>query len=118
MRAPLLIAVLLIASCTAPPPEAYFGGSAASSSGTGVALGTDSAGEACTLQPSNAGGDVFCGTWQQPSGEVARGRAATTADLTGLASGGIWRRTLDFRLVCGPPQSTTIRRMIRHSRSQ
>ncbi len=108
MRARLLITLLLMASCTAPPPEAYFGGNAASSSATGVALGADAAGETCTLQPGGATGDVFCGTWQQPSGEVARGRAVSAGDLTGLATDGTWRRTLDYRLVCGPPQTTTI----------
>jgi CHAT domain-containing protein/tetratricopeptide (TPR) repeat protein len=108
MRARFLFAVLLTASCTSPPPDAYFGGSAASSSSTGVALGADAMGEACTLQPGSGSGAVFCGTWQQPSGEIARSGAATPTDLLGLATGGTWRSALDFRLVCGPPQTTTI----------
>jgi CHAT domain-containing protein len=108
MRARLLLTALLLAACTAPPPEAYYGGSAQSSSATVVALGTDAAGEACTLQPGSAAGEVFCGTWQQPSGEVRRDGAATAGDLARLASAGTWRSTLDQRLICGPPQSTTI----------
>lgn len=108
MRPRLLLAALLLSACTAPPPEAYYGGSAQSSSATAVALGTDAAGESCTLQPFGTGGSVFCGTWQEPSGQLQKGDTIATGDLTRLATIGSWRSTLDQRLVCSPPQSTTI----------
>ena len=67
-----------LAACAEPPPDAFLGGSAAASSATAVALGTDTAGEACTQQVRNGGADIFCGSWAQPSARVERAQAGSS----------------------------------------
>ena len=94
----LLLATAL-ASCARPPADVYVGGAS-----TGASLGADTAGEMCTLQ----GGDIFCGTWTQPSGHVAAGGPADAATLASLAGSGPWRAGIDQRLACQEPQPTTI----------
>jgi CHAT domain-containing protein len=99
-----------IASCASPPPSAYYGGSSVAA-GTAVSLGTNASGEACTQQArggTGGGVDIFCGTWTQPSGSVARDGAADAGALTALATHGPWRDGIDSRFNCGPPTATTI----------
>ena len=98
--------LLLLAACAGPPPEAYVGGSA--QSGEPVGLGRNAAGEACTQQAQGAGAAIFCGTYQQPSGRVARGGAAGADALAGLAASSPWRSALDSRLNCGEPAASAI----------
>ncbi len=109
MRAAFWLAlapVLLAASCAVPPPDAYLGGSARSSAGA-IGLGSNTAGEACTLAPVRDGADVFCGTWDQPSGHVTA-VAATGATLTTVATTSGWRTGINERLVCGDPAPTAL----------
>src|SRR5580698_8066811 len=94
----LLLATAL-ASCAKPPADVYVGGSS-----PGASLGADTAGELCTMQ----GGDIFCGTWTQPSGHVAADGPADAATLAALAASGPWRAGIDQRLACQEPQPTTI----------
>ena len=114
MRAPpLLLALLLsgvLAGCARPPATAYFGGSP-EVAGSGVGLGTDTAGEACTQQTrggADGGFDIFCGTWTQPSGHVQKGGAADAGSLTALATTGPWRASMDARFICADPIPTTV----------
>jgi hypothetical protein len=94
----LLLATML-ASCAKPSADYYVGGAT-----PGTSLGADTAGEICTLQ----GGDIFCGSFTQPSGHVAPGGPANAATLAALAASGSWRAGIDQRLACQEPQSTTI----------
>ncbi len=108
MRAPttVLLACLGLAACAGPPPSAYVGGSSRNGA-AGVGLGRNTAGEACTAQAQADGADIFCGTWDQPSGHVTR------SDLPGgnlgpIATGSRWRNALDNRFDCGAPAPSTI----------
>ena len=113
MRTPLpvlLAAVLWLAAlvaCAGPPSDAYVGGSPAAS-GEPVGLGVNAAGEACTQQARGNGADLFCGTWEQPSGHVTVGGPAETAALGPIATGSVWRNAFDSRFNCSPPVPTTI----------
>ena len=105
MKLPVLAFVLVLAGCATPPPEAYVGGVPGRSGGVG--LGTNAAGEACTQQPTANGVDIFCGTWDQPSGHVAVLPAAGT-DLRTVATASPWRTALDSRFDCSAPESSSI----------
>ncbi len=110
----LLLFLAFLAGCAVPPPSAYEQGSPAEGRAQGAAvLGKNTAGETCTSQPAGGAGGaqsvaIYCGTWDQPSGEVTQGPAASTADLTHLATGSAWRAGIDTRFACGAPESTTI----------
>ncbi len=71
----LLLASALL-SCAGPPPEDYVGGTSAAP-GSGIGLGANASGEACTQQAQGNGADIFCGTWQQPAGHVRRAESPT-----------------------------------------
>ena len=109
MRPALLLALLLagLAGCAGPPPSAYLGGSSVSSA-AGVALGKNAAGEACTQQTQGDGADIFCGTWEQPSGHVVKAGPGGAGELRQAATGSRWRNALDNRFDCGEPSPTTI----------
>ena len=109
MRPALHLAVLLasLAGCAGPPPSAYLGGSSARSA-DGVGLGKNGAGEACTQQAQGDGADIFCGTWDQPSGHVVKAGAGGPAGLQQAATASRWRNALDNRFDCGAPSPTTI----------
>ena len=105
----VLLSLAALLGCTRPPPDAYVGGNARSGEAGGIPLGRNAAGESCTQLPGgDAGADIFCGRWVQPSGAVQRGGPATTAQLAGLATAGAWRIGLDQRFVCANPVATTI----------
>ena len=116
MRAPLssLLALLLaalLAGCNVPPPSAFVagGGGAAAGRRSGLPLGQNAAGEACTQQETGDGAaDVYCGTWDQPSARVRAGGAASPAQLLTLATASPWRSALDGRYICGAPEPTAI----------
>ena len=94
-----------LAACAVPPPDAYVGGGATRSGGVG--LGRNTANEACTQQTAANGADIFCGTWDQPSGHVSV-QPATSADLRTVATASPWRNALDARLVCGEPVASSV----------
>ncbi len=107
MRPAALLLALGLAACAGPPPEAYVGGSRGPASGIG--LGRNLAGEACTQQAAGAGADIFCGAWDQPSGRVVpAGAGEDGTDLRAIATSSPWRNALDSRFVCGEPSPSTI----------
>jgi CHAT domain-containing protein len=107
----LLIAILLMAGCAVPPPSAYVNGDSAGQS-AGLSVGKNAAGEDCTLQKASQGSaeiaNVFCGTWQQPSGVVRSAGPVPSADLVALATSSPWREALEQRFACEAPKLTTI----------
>lgn len=109
MRALPFLALLALAACQTPPPSAFVGGAAATA-GSGVGLGQNAAGEACTQQSRGGGSaaDIFCGSWTQPSGRVQRAGPADAAGLAALATASPWRNDLDSRYNCAPPTATTV----------
>jgi CHAT domain-containing protein len=102
----ILVVAASLAGCAGPPQSAYVGSSSRSDA-QGVGLGRNGSGEACTQQVSGAGADIFCGTWDQPSGHVAKAEGSP-ADLRQVAVSSRWRNALDNRFECGEPASTTI----------
>ena len=100
----LAAALAALAACAGPPPDAYVGGSGRGTGGVG--LGKNAAGESCTQQAAGNGADIFCGTWEQPSGHVAVMDGST--DLRTAATSSQWRNALDSRLDCGDPAASSI----------
>jgi CHAT domain-containing protein len=103
--------LLVLAGCEVPPPSAYVS-SESGSSATGQPLGTNAVGEACTQQAQGEGAarraDVYCGAWQQPSGEVRTAGPIDASQLAEIASTSAWRQGIEQRYACGQPQLTTI----------
>ena len=98
----------LVAGCAGPPASDYVGGSARS--GAGVGLGNNASGEACTYQPTggnDGGADIFCGTWDQPSGHVAKAGTGES-DLARAATSSRWRSGIDNRFDCAAPTPSSI----------
>jgi len=98
--APLALAVLL-AGCITPPPEAYVSGGR--DSPAAVAIGTDAAGEACTMIRTGAGADIICGGWDSPSARVREVAAAAGTPLAESVGQGV-----AAQLACGDSAPTTI----------
>jgi CHAT domain-containing protein len=103
--------LLALAGCAVPPPSAYVNGGGGSGA-SGQPLGANAVGEACTLQAQGGDADrradVYCGTWQQPSGEVHSAGPVQPGQLVELASVSPWRQAIEQRFACGAPQPTTI----------
>ena len=105
----LAAVVLALASCARPPASAYVqGGIGATATGSQIAIGRNAVGEACTLQPTGQGADVYCGTWHQPSARVTPGPAAGAGQLVAIATSSPWRVGLDQQFLCRPPVTTAI----------
>ncbi len=102
----VLLAAAFLAGCAGPPPSAYVGNNSKAVGG-GVGLGRNGSGEACTQQAGGSGADIFCGTWDQPSGHVAKSDGSA-ADLRQVAVSSRWRNALDNRFECGEPAPTMI----------
>jgi CHAT domain-containing protein len=110
--------VLGFAGCQDPPKSVI---EAAATDASGKieehSAGKNQVGEAChyqamgdTLGPAFAKGfDVFCGSWQQPSGHIYQAQTAVAAEgLSAAATSGPWRAELDQRISCGSPVSTSV----------
>jgi CHAT domain-containing protein len=116
-RLSALLTVIVLLGCAQLPPE-HRVSIADQGGGTTKALsaGTDQSGEACRYEPMTAdipsgvqsGFNVFCGTWQQPSGRVFQGNAAASGDLAGLARNSAWRSDLEQHIACGDPENTSV----------
>jgi CHAT domain-containing protein/tetratricopeptide (TPR) repeat protein len=103
-----LLAPVLLTGCARPPASAYVRGGLGKAAAQ-VAIGKDSAGEACTMQENDAtGADVYCGTGQQPSARVREGDGASVGQLGALATASPWRVAIDQRYLCQVPRSTSI----------
>jgi len=107
MRAFVLL-TLLLAACTTPPPDAYT--SRGRGAEGGVPIGKDASNESCVQQERGVSAtvDIFCGSWQQPSGTATKLGPGGPDVLAGIANGGPWRAGLDSRFTCAEPQSTTV----------
>jgi CHAT domain-containing protein len=111
MRARLLASLglaLALAACATPPPSAYVKSFTSQKPAAQTAIGKNAVGEACTLEPIDAGADIFCGTWQQPSARVRAGEAVAPGDLARIAAASPWRSGIDQRYACQQPTATTI----------
>ena len=113
MRFHLLPFVLLLTltACAELPESAYVSG-AGRLDGTGQALGQNAVGEECTQQVNGSNearhANIYCGNWQQPSGNVRVAGPVAPDSLLNLARGSAWRQTLEQRFACGEPRLTTI----------
>ena len=103
----LLLLLAGLAGCAGPPASAYLGGAGARSADA-VGLGKNAAGEACTQQVQGDGADIFCGSWDQPSGHVVKAGAGGPGELRQVATSSRWRNALDNRFDCGEPSPTTV----------
>ena len=101
-----LLVLAGLGGCAGPPPSAYVGTSSRGGA-VGVGLGRNLSGEACTQQVGASGADIFCGTWDQPSGHVAKAEPGSS-DLRQVAASSRWRNALDNRFTCGSLTPTTI----------
>ena len=108
---PAVLLALSIAGCAVPPSSAYVNSTGGSTPG-GESLGKNAAGEACTQQARGDGAgrvvDIYCGTWQQPSGSIRSAGRVDTAVIADLATASPWRQGIDQRFACGAPRMTTI----------
>ena len=116
-RSTALTLGLALFGCAQLPPEAKV-----SATGETAAVaeaqpaGTNQMGEACRYEALRGTGgelargfNVFCGTWQQPSGRVFQASsAAPAAELDRLARSSAWRAQLDERISCGQPETATV----------
>jgi CHAT domain-containing protein len=105
----LLLALLTpVASCARPPASVYIQGGLGKPAAQ-ISIGRNSVHEPCTLQPvGRHGADLYCGTWQQPSGRVREGDGANADQLAALATASPWRASIDQRFLCRPPRDTSI----------
>ena len=102
-----MLLALALAGCAVPPKTAY-DSAAAANTAAGLPVGSNTAGESCTLQRTGGTADIYCGAWEQPSAHVQSGAAATVADLPALAGTSAWRAALDGAYACAAPRPATI----------
>ncbi len=102
-----MLMMLLLVRCATPPGTAYDSEAAAKTS-AGLPVGVNTAGESCTLQRNGATADIYCGSWDQPSGHVQIGDAEAVSDLQALATTSAWRAGLEADYACNAPRPTTI----------
>ena len=103
------LAFIVLTGCASPPASSYVSPTQGAASQAGTSLGSNAAGEACTQQRNGDGhADIYCGTWQQPSGRVRSAGPANADSMMGLATGGPWRAGLNDRYNCGDPSTTNI----------
>jgi CHAT domain-containing protein len=93
-----------VGACARPPATAYAHG--ASASADALDIGANNAHEACTLQPSDTGGRIYCGDYLQSAGQLLKEPQA--GDLTAFVTDSPWRATIDRRFQCGSPNPTTV----------
>lgn len=95
---PLLALAALLAGCDTPPPSAFVAGGR--DGPAAVAIGSNTAGEACTMIRTGTGADILCGGWDTPAARVneVAASAPAAATATGAPAG----------LACEPPAATTI----------
>ena len=87
-----LLSLMLLAGCQSPPASAYVNGWNSGKPQAQVGIGSNTVGEACSLQNTGStSADIFCGTWQQPSARVRAGGAAGGQQLAHLATASPWR---------------------------
>jgi CHAT domain-containing protein len=115
----LLLTAGAFAACDTLPPGAQISKTAGVAATDLKPAGENTVGETCHYEPAanNAGStfsaayNLFCGSWQQPSGRVFQAaNPQSDGALAALAQGGEWRSDLDERFACGEPSRSTILR--------
>ncbi|MBS0558720.1 MAG: CHAT domain-containing protein [Proteobacteria bacterium] len=101
-----LALVLGASGCAAPPPEAYTPDADVKGASAALDIGANTAKEACTLQPDQGGGRIYCGTGVIAAGRVLR--QAQAADPVQFLSDSVWRSAFDRRFQCGAPAPATV----------
>jgi CHAT domain-containing protein len=111
-RAASVLATLAVAlgSCARPGAEHFVtGGTAGAAEQRPLNVGTNTAGETCTMrQRADGNAAVYCGSWEQPSARIQAGEAAAAGDAAALATASPWRNAIARRLDCNAPQPATI----------
>jgi CHAT domain-containing protein len=107
----------LATGCHTLPPNAQEHDAASQAAVAEQPAGLNQVGEVCHYQPSAdvagdsfaQGFDLYCGSWQQPSGRIFEARQVIDASsLMGMAVTSPWRSGLNERVACGEPKSTTV----------
>jgi CHAT domain-containing protein len=106
VSAALGLGVLGLDGCARPPADAYTGDTGGQDAVPALDIGANTAHEACTLQPDQNGGRIYCGDYVQAAGRVLKD--AHAADLTAFVTSSPWRTAYDRRFQCGAPSPTTI----------
>lgn len=104
----LMVCGAVLASCATPPSTSYVNAPSGTAAAL-VAIGTNTAGEACSQGGDAANGvEIFCGTWVQPSARLRATGAGNAAAMRLLATGSAWRSALDLRFACAEPTEAAI----------
>ncbi len=114
----LSIVALALVACGELPPSAKVNATQQGDSASAAQrAGTNQMGEPCRFEPSTdplgsafaAAYNVFCGTWQQPTGRIFQASVPVGADaLQRLAVSSPWRVALDERVVCDVPSAAKV----------
>ncbi len=99
-----LALLLSLAACDTPTPEHFvMHGPVA---GPAYDIGSNIAGERCTITRVGTDNPIYCGTYTQPSGHVSL--AQDSAEPMDIARAGPWREALERGNRCDPPVSVSI----------
>lgn len=118
-RLVLAATLLALAACEKPPESAYATlGTGRGASAAGQPAGTDTQGQACTVQPGRAptldspvlrAQEAFCGSYTLPVARVVSlSGPADAGTLDRLAAASLWRQWLEERVTCQAPQPTRL----------
>ncbi len=112
------LAALALGACGELPPGAKVTTTQqAATAGESQRAGTNQMGEPCRFEPSadalgsaySAAYNVYCGTWQQPSGRIFEGAGSAGAEpLQRLAVSSPWRVALNGIVDCEEPTTTKV----------
>ncbi len=101
-----LAVALCLGACAKPPADVYVAGSGTQDSATALDIGSNTAHEACTMQPDPSGGRIYCGSYLQAAGHVLEDTHG--ADPAAFITTSPWRTSFDRRFQCGNPSPTTV----------
>ncbi len=112
------VAALALVACAKLPPGAKVDATQpGATAGKSQRAGTNQMGEPCRFEASadvlggafTAAYNVYCGTWQQPSGRIFEGAAPAGADtLQRLAVSSPWRVALNEIVDCDEPSAAKV----------
>ncbi|HUK58070.1 MAG TPA: CHAT domain-containing tetratricopeptide repeat protein [Stellaceae bacterium] len=119
-RVALVLALALaLSACGELPPDAKVSTTPAGTTATAASqrAGTNQMGEPCRFEPSGdalgsalaAAYNVYCGTWQQPSGRIFEGATPAGSEaLQRLAVSSPWRVALNESVDCEEPSAIKV----------
>jgi CHAT domain-containing protein len=99
-----LLACLVLATCSMPPADSITGSQRQVSQR--LDLGSNQAGEACSLQRLDNAAQIYCGAYEEPAGRITIPAQATEAET--FLTSGPWREAFNRRFACGSIGHTTI----------